>query len=103
MTDFLKPDVYDHAEHLCTGLTDIFYGETRFEVERAKAICGTCSSRSACLAYALEAEEEEGVWGGLSAPERMVLIRQARRARGVRITRRTGVSGRRPADRPQNP
>jgi WhiB family redox-sensing transcriptional regulator len=39
----------------------------------AKAICGECEVRQQCLAYAIEADEEHGVWGGLNRAERIRL------------------------------
>ncbi|MFI6595026.1 WhiB family transcriptional regulator [Nonomuraea sp. NPDC050536] len=41
--------------------------------DAAKQICRTCLARERCLAYALDAGEEWGVWGGLTGPERGVL------------------------------
>lgn len=43
----------------------------------AKAICRTCPVREACLAFALDTNEQYGVWGGLNEAERR---RSARRA-----------------------
>lgn len=46
-----------------------------------KRVCfESCAVRLQCLAYALEAGEEHGIWGGLSAKERAALKVQARRA-----------------------
>jgi len=39
----------------------------------AKKICNTCQFRAACLTYAVTWGEREGVWGGLSAPQRKEL------------------------------
>ena len=41
---------------------------------RAKAICGGCPVRLACLKYALEIQEPHGIWGGLTEHERRVLL-----------------------------
>lgn len=43
------------------------------QLERAKAVCGRCPLRAECLAYALDAGEAHGVWGGLDEYERRVL------------------------------
>jgi hypothetical protein len=40
---------------------------------RAKRICGDCQVRAECLEYALERDEEYGVWGGLNRTERVAL------------------------------
>jgi len=39
-------------------------------LERARAVCAECLVRDSCLAYALEHDERDGVWGGLSTRER---------------------------------
>jgi WhiB family redox-sensing transcriptional regulator len=41
---------------------------------RAKRVCAGCAVRELCRSYALENEEEFGVWGGLSEVERRQLI-----------------------------
>jgi WhiB family redox-sensing transcriptional regulator len=40
------------------------------QIEAAKAICLECSVREECLAYALETNQEAGVWGGYAEDER---------------------------------
>jgi WhiB family redox-sensing transcriptional regulator len=49
----------------------------RRSVEAAKAVCGTCRARAACLAWAMSTEEA-GVWGGLDQLERRRLRRTSR-------------------------
>jgi WhiB family redox-sensing transcriptional regulator len=44
----------------------------------AKRVCARCSVRELCRSYALENEEEFGVWGGLSEIERRHLIAERR-------------------------
>lgn len=44
-------------------------------VEAAKAVCESCPVREACLRYALETNQEAGVWGGTSEEERRKLRR----------------------------
>lgn len=39
-------------------------------IEEAKTICGECSVRDECLMYALETNQESGVWGGYAEDER---------------------------------
>lgn len=41
----------------------------------AKRICGRCPVREECLAYALETQQPEGVWGGLNPQERVNHLR----------------------------
>jgi WhiB family redox-sensing transcriptional regulator len=58
----------------------IFFPPTDFEGEEAKAICRTCPVREPCLEAALEANEQFGIWGGLTTTERRVLVVRRRRA-----------------------
>jgi WhiB family redox-sensing transcriptional regulator len=46
----------------------------------AKRVCAQCPVREPCRSYALENEEEFGVWGGLSEVERRDLIAERRAA-----------------------
>lgn len=55
------------------------------QVERAKAVCRRCSVIDECLDWALETNQQDGIWGGSSEDER----RSMRRSRG----RRSGSSG----------
>lgn len=65
----------------CQGLDpDIFYPESEDNCDRAIAICKSCHVRIACLNYALETREKQGVWGGASARERRRLLRVGRRS-----------------------
>lgn len=43
----------------------------------AVSACHGCPARDACLAYALAADEREGVWGGLLPDERRAMVRTA--------------------------
>lgn len=46
------------------GDADLWFAELPAEVEMAKAACGPCPMREACLAGALARSEPWGVWGG---------------------------------------
>jgi len=48
----------------CLREPELFFAEAPRDVERAKALCGACGDRIACLAGALGREEPWGVWGG---------------------------------------
>jgi WhiB family transcriptional regulator, redox-sensing transcriptional regulator len=50
-------------------------------IERAKAVCNGCTVREVCLSWAMEHNQDSGVWGGLSEDERRSLKRRAARAR----------------------
>lgn len=49
--------------------------------EEARLICGHCDVRGECLEFAIENEEEFGVWGGLTTGERRKLIKEREAAR----------------------
>jgi WhiB family transcriptional regulator, redox-sensing transcriptional regulator len=46
----------------------------------AKTVCAGCGVRTECLAWALDTNQDAGVWGGLGEEERRE-IRRARRRR----------------------
>jgi WhiB family redox-sensing transcriptional regulator len=67
------------AKGACQGLdAEIFYPESEELADVAKAICGECNVRLACLSHALDNREQQGVWGGATAKERRRLLRQRR-------------------------
>ncbi|MGI8685011.1 MAG: WhiB family transcriptional regulator [Acidimicrobiales bacterium] len=45
------------------------------EIQRAKVVCRSCPVREQCLEYALETNQESGIWGGTSEDERRRLRR----------------------------
>lgn len=52
-------------------------GHERLRREQvAKAVCRSCPVVDACRAHALQVGEAYGIWGGLSEPERAVLLRR---------------------------
>ncbi len=64
----------------CKGLEpDLFYPEDDADAGEAKAVCEVCNVRVACLEYALQTHEKQGVWGGATERERRRIIRQRRR------------------------
>lgn len=46
------------------------------EISRAKAVCFSCGVREACLLFALETEQPDGIWGGSTPKERSRMRRQ---------------------------
>lgn len=60
---------------------DLWFAEDPADLEQAKALCGTCPIRRACLAEALAREEPWGVWGGEILVRGMVLARKRPRGR----------------------
>jgi WhiB family redox-sensing transcriptional regulator len=63
-----------------TGTT----GPALDQIEAAKAVCRLCDVRPKCLEFALQTNQEAGVWGGSSEEERRKLrkVWLTRRARG---------------------
>lgn len=56
-------------------------GPAVWQIEEAKQVCRRCPVREQCLAWALEAGQDHGVWGGLSEDERRAMKRRNARAR----------------------
>lgn len=50
--------------------------DARAQVERARAVCRRCEALEACLEWALNSDQDSGVWGGLSEDERRALKRR---------------------------
>ena len=72
----------EHAE--CGGNPGPFYpvgreGEfaRRVREEKAKRFCASCIVKDECLQYALDHDEREGIWGGLTENERRARQRAA--------------------------
>jgi WhiB family redox-sensing transcriptional regulator len=52
---------------------DLFFPEAGASTRDARAICAACPVRAACLEYALERNEQNGIWGGLTLRQRRQL------------------------------
>ncbi len=55
-------------------------GPAILQIEEAKQVCRRCSVREECLAWALDTDQDHGIWGGLSEEERTA-IKNRERAR----------------------
>ena len=67
----------------CRGIdVEIFYPLTEEDADAApaKAVCGACPVRQACLEHALAHREREGIWGGATERERRRILRQRRKS-----------------------
>lgn len=60
---------------------ELWFAERPEEVERAKALCGDCPLRVACLDGALERREPWGVWGGELLVHGAIVARKRPRGR----------------------
>ncbi|MCG7525743.1 WhiB family transcriptional regulator [Streptomyces sp. OfavH-34-F] len=63
---------------------DLFFpigstGPALVQVEEAKAVCRRCPVQEECLRWALDNNQDTGVWGGLGENERRALRRRGRR------------------------
>ena len=56
-------------------------GPALLQEKEAKAICGACEVKDACLSWALHTGQDAGVWGGLGEDERRSMRRAQARAR----------------------
>ena len=64
----------------CTSYPDLFFGDdwnsAIADLRAAKNLCKSCPIMLQCATYGLEAEEEHGVWGGLTPLDRKKLRRR---------------------------
>lgn len=58
-------------------------GPALVQIEQAKAACRRCPVIAHCGQWALETNQDAGVWGGLSEDERRALRRRANRKGAV--------------------
>jgi WhiB family redox-sensing transcriptional regulator len=79
----------DHA--LCSGTDpELFFpvgttGQAIVSIDHAKKVCEQCTVTKACLDFALETNQDSGIWGGLSEEERrQIRRRRAAEARAAR-------------------
>ena len=76
-----EPDENWREDAACAGSdTSIFFpaGEDEELNAEAKAVCAECPVADLCLQYALATNQTEGVWGGMTGPERRRLRRRLR-------------------------
>ena len=60
---------------------DLFFpvgttGQALVQIARAKEVCNECPVKVDCLEYALETNQDSGIWGGLAEEERRAIRRQ---------------------------
>lgn len=66
----------------CRGIEpEIFFPVSDEEAGPAKAICGACDVRRACLIFSFQNKERYGVWGGVTEKERIDMARRGVAAR----------------------
>jgi WhiB family transcriptional regulator, redox-sensing transcriptional regulator len=62
-------------------VSELDYGPVLLQVEDAKNVCYRCPVIDSCRSWALNAQEQHGIWGGMTAKERAGLKRQIARAK----------------------
>ncbi len=65
---------------------DLFFpvgstGAALDQIAAAKGVCNQCAARGDCLDFALESNQDSGVWGGLCEEERRQIRRERAAAR----------------------
>jgi WhiB family redox-sensing transcriptional regulator len=50
-------------------------GQALLQIDRAKQVCTECTVRVSCLEFALETNQDSGIWGGTSEEERRIMRR----------------------------
>ena len=60
---------------------DLFFpvgttGQALVQIDRAKQVCNQCPVKADCLEFALETNQDSGIWGGTSEEERRKLRRE---------------------------
>lgn len=60
---------------------DLFFpigttGQALLQIDRAKQVCDECTVQVSCLEFALETNQDSGIWGGTSEEERRDIRRR---------------------------
>jgi WhiB family redox-sensing transcriptional regulator len=83
---------YEWRDHALCRDTDpeLFFpvgttGHALEQIDRAKDVCGECQAARDCLDFALDTNQDSGIWGGLTEEERRVIRR--RRVAAMRAAR----------------
>lgn len=67
---------------ICKGTDpDLFFpvgttGQALVQIARAKEVCGECPVQGPCLDYAIETNQDSGIWGGLDEEQRRAIRRR---------------------------
>lgn len=57
------------------------------DIREAKQICRRCPARDACLAWAVQTQQDHGVWGATTPQERKRLLKHAKPGPAVHLVR----------------
>lgn len=81
MIDQREPDPDWRERGLCSQVDpELWFPQKGGSGTEAKKICARCEVRSVCLAWAIESDQQFGIWGGVSERELKRLKRQRRAA-----------------------
>jgi WhiB family redox-sensing transcriptional regulator len=67
---------------ICKGTDpDLFFpvgttGQALLQIARAKEVCSECPVQVDCLDYAIETNQDSGIWGGLDEEQRRAIRRR---------------------------
>lgn len=75
MTELIIPPPWTEAAVCASADPEAWFPEKGQTNTAAKKVCGACTVREECLAWALEHSERFGVWGGMSERERRRMAR----------------------------
>lgn len=72
----VDPDEWDWQDRaLCAEIDpEAWFPAKGGSMTAVKRLCARCDVRDECLEYALDSCESWGIWGGLTAPERLILL-----------------------------
>ncbi len=51
-------------------------GNALVQIDRAREVCNECRVAEDCLTYALDTNQDSGIWGGLTEEERRIIRRE---------------------------
>lgn len=73
-------------------------GQALLQISRAKEVCCECPVKFECLDFAMETNQDTGIWGGTSEEERRQMRREvAARARAARLAAHQSAASNNPA------
>jgi len=77
----LTEQIRDNGGVPCENAPDVFFLDkgdhmAPEKIRMARILCGSCPLKMLCLEYAIEAGEQDGIWGGLTRNERKSVVRK---------------------------
>lgn len=72
----VDPELFFPVDRMDSTLAHREYYE---DEQGAKKVCNACPYKFACLSFALERPDSQGIWGATTQTERRRMVRKARR------------------------